>query len=114
VKDLPREGLRYRVVLMRRDLKEVLRSQKKMLERRGMKGGNLSDERAAALYAKQLDELVAYMKGEPAFSFLEANYNELVRAPVPAIQGIAAFLGGGLDEAAMAQQVDRSLYRSGG
>ena len=114
VKDLPRDGLRYRVVLMRRDLKEVLRSQKKMLERRGMKGGNLSDERAAALYAKQMDDLVAYMKAETAFSFLEANYNELVRAPAPVIAAVNAFLGGALDEAAMAAQVDRGLYRSGG
>jgi len=114
VRNLPRDGMRYRVVLMRRDLKEVLRSQKKMLERRGMEGGKISDERAAELFAKQLADLVAYMKEEPAFACLEANYNDLVRSPAPVIAAVNAFLGGGLDEKAMAAQVDRSLYRSGG
>jgi hypothetical protein len=114
VKDLPRDGTRYRVVLMRRDLQEVLRSQKKMLERRGMKGGNLSDERAAALFAKQLEDLVAYMKSEPSFSAIEPSYNELLKAPVPVVAGVNRFLGGFLDEAAMLKEIDRNLYRSGG
>src|SRR5262245_14301388 len=49
VKDLPRGGVKYRLVLMKRDLGEVLRSQRKMLERRGKPGGSISDERAAQL-----------------------------------------------------------------
>jgi hypothetical protein len=114
VRNLPVEGMRYRVVLMRRDLKEVLRSQRKMLERRGMPGGNLSDERTAQLYAKQMEELVAWMRATPAFSFVEADYNTLVKAPAPIIATVDEFLGGGLDRAAMTAQVDRSLYRSGG
>jgi hypothetical protein len=112
VRDLPREGLRYRVVLMKRDLAEVLRSQKKMLERRGKAGGNLSDERAAALFARQLAELEAFLAATPEFSVLSASYNDLVRDPGPVLREVNRFLGGALDEAAMAKQVDPKLYRS--
>jgi hypothetical protein len=114
VRDLPREGLRYRVVLMRRDLREVLRSQRKMLERRGMSGGSLSDDRTAEIYARQMSDLVTLLSTDPAFALLEANYNELVRAPGPTVAALQGFLGGGLDEGAMLAAVDPSLYRSGG
>jgi len=112
VRDLPREGLAYRVVLMKRDLGEVLRSQKKMLARRGQPGGKLADERTAALYAKQVADLEAWMAAEPAFSFLAADYNALLRDPGPVIASVNRFLGGVLDEAAMAARVDPGLYRS--
>jgi hypothetical protein len=113
VRDLPREGVRYRVVLMKRDLAEVLRSQRKMLERRGRPGGNLSDARTAELFARQLAEVEAFLAAEPAFEVLPVSYNDLVRDPAPLVRAVNAFLGGGLDEDAMAAQVDRSLYRSG-
>ena len=113
LRDLPREGLAYRVVLMKRDMAEVLRSQRKMLERRGRPGGNLSDERAAALFSRQLAEVEEFLGSTPGFSFLPADYNDLVRAPRPVIRGVSLFLGGGLDEEAMARQVDPKLYRSG-
>lgn len=112
LRDLPREGVHYRVVLMKRDLGEVLRSQRKMLVRRGQKGGNLSDERTAALYAKQIADLEAWLGAQPAFAFLAADYNALVRDPGPVVAAVNRFLGGGLDEPAMAARVDPGLYRS--
>ena len=112
LRDLPHEGIRYRIVLMKRDLGEVLRSQRKMLDRRGQKGGNLPDERTAALYAKQIADLEAWMGSQPAFSFLAADYNALVRDPMPIVAAVNRFLGGALDEAAMAARVDPRLHRS--
>jgi LPS sulfotransferase NodH len=112
VRNLPVAGLAYRVVLMKRDLGEVLRSQKKMLARRGQPGGNLTDERIAALYAKQLADLESWMATQPAFSFLVADYNRLLKDPRPVVAEINRFLGGGLDESAMLAQIDPGLYRS--
>lgn len=112
VRSLPLGRHRYRVVLMRREMGEVLRSQRKMLERRGKPGGSLSDERAAALYERQLAELEAWMAAEPSFSFVVARYNDLLRDPGPVIAAVNAFLGGGLDEAAMRGPIDPRLYRS--
>ncbi len=112
LKDLPRGRLRYRVVLMRRDMGEVLRSQKKMLERRGKAGGSLSDARVAELLTRQLEELRRWMDGEPSFSHLVADYNDLLRDPRSGARAVDSFLGGGLDEEAMVRQVDPRLYRS--
>lgn len=112
VKDLPREGVKYRLVLMKRDLGEVLRSQKKMLERRGKPGGSLSDDRAAQLFARQVEDLERFLAAEPAFAWMAVSYNDLVRDPAPLAAAVNRFLGGGLDEAAMRAQVDPKLYRS--
>ena len=112
VADLPRAGLSYRVVLVKRDFGEVLRSQRKMLARLGREGGKLSDERMAAIYAKQVADLERLLASEPAFAWMEARYADLVREPRPVVAAVNRFLGGGLDEAAMAAQVDPNLYRS--
>ena len=112
VRNLPRGAHRYRVMLMRRDMGEVMRSQRKMLERRGKPGGALSDERAAQLFLKQLADLEAWMSAEPNFAFVAADYNELLRDPDPVIASVNAFLGGLLDEGRMKAQIDPKLYRS--
>ena len=112
LRDLPRERLRYRVVLMRRDMDEVLRSQRVMLERRGKAGGNLGEERMAALFRRQIADLEAWMEAEPAFTHMVADYNGILRDPRPGVAAVNAFLGGILDEEAMLRQVDPSLYRS--
>ena len=44
LQDLP-DNLNYKVIFMRRDLREVLRSQNRMLERNGQAGVGASDER---------------------------------------------------------------------
>ncbi len=109
---LPRPGLSYRVVLMKRDLGEVVRSQHLMLRRRGREGGNLSDERAMEIYARQIADLEKLLSSDPAFSFVEARYNDLLREPRPVVAAVALFLGGGLDEEAMLRPIDPKLYRS--
>jgi hypothetical protein len=111
VANLP-PGLEYRVVLMRRDLDEVVKSQRVMLERRGKGGGDLSDERLAQIYARQLAELEAWLAGRPGFRVLSAHYNRIVERPDPAILALDAFLGGGLDVEAMRRVVDPSLHRN--
>ena len=109
---LPRQGLSYRVVLMKRDLGEVVRSQHRMLERRGREGGKISDERAMEIYARQIADLESLLASDPAFSFVEARYNDLLREPGPVVAAVDRFLGGGLDEEAMLRQIDPKLYRS--
>jgi hypothetical protein len=111
VRDLP-PGYEYRVVLMVRDLREVVTSQKTMLERRGKAGGDLADERVMAIYAKQLADLRAWIDATPGFSRLDADYNRILADPRETVAGLDAFLGGGLNVQAMAQVVDPSLYRS--
>ena len=112
VRNLPGEGVKYRLLLMRRDLKEVLRSQRKMLERRGQPGGALSEERTAQLYTQQLADLEAWLGGQKAFDWMPVDYGALVEDPAAGTAAVNRFLGGGLDEAAMRAQVDPKLRRS--
>lgn len=108
--DLPAE-FEYRVVLMRRDLDEVLRSQKVMLERRGMEGARLSDDQLKSAFGAQLEKVAAWLTEQAHCSHLEVDYNRLMADPAAAAETVADFLGGTLDRAAMAAAVDPSLYR---
>ncbi len=54
--DLPAERA-YRVIFMRRNLEEVVRSQGRMLKRRGTRGAELSDEQLIMAYEDQLRKM---------------------------------------------------------
>jgi hypothetical protein len=102
----------YRVILMRRDLGEMVASQRQMLERLGRDVGKLSDERKAEIFAAQLDDVERRLRSQPSFSCLAMDYNALVAAPRPHVERLVEFLGGGLDVDAMCAVVDPSLWRN--
>jgi len=108
--DLPADH-EYRVVFMRRDLTEVLASQKVMLERLGKDGAALSAERMEALFRRQIGEFEQWVAGQPCFAVLDVGYKDMIDRPAAQAQRLDAFLGGGLDVEAMAAVVDPSLYR---
>lgn len=101
----------YRVILMRRNLEEVLASQNKMLENRGEENP-IEDDRAHEMYENQLTAARILMKDAPNFSFIEVRYAEVVSDPRTAAEKVAAFLEREMDVAAMAGAVDGSLYRN--
>src|SRR6266704_120595 len=51
--DLP-AGNEYSVILMRRDIREVIASQRAMLARLGKQGADVTDERMAAIFEEQM------------------------------------------------------------
>ena len=104
----------YRVVVMRRNIPEVLASQAKMLERRGESGGGVSDEQMTALFEKHLTQVYAWMDQRPNLEYIDVSYNETLSDPMPTVERLRAFLGDDLDPIAMAQVVDSSLYRNRG
>ena len=107
--DLP-PTYEYRVVFMRRNLDEVLASQKAMLERLG-KSSPLDDAKMAALFRDQLAKFDAWVKDKTYIKILDVSYNETVANPGPTAEAVNAFIGG-LDVQAMASTVDPSLYRN--
>lgn len=110
IPDLPTDRT-YRVLFMRRDLREVVESQAVMLARMGKKGGGLSPAQLIALYQKQIQAAEAYFAKSPSFRVLDVRYADLVADAAPQVASIDEFLGGGMDRAAMAASVDPSLYR---
>jgi hypothetical protein len=108
--DLP-AGHEYRVLFMRRNLDEILASQKAMLDRLG-KASPLDDSKMAALFRDGLARFDAWVEGRPNFKVLDVSYNAMVSDPAPLAREVDRFLGGGLDLDAMTRVVDPSLYRN--
>ena len=109
LKDLP-PNLNYKVILMRRDLSEVLASQRKMLDRRG-ETDDTPDERMVELWQDQQWRANYLLRHAPQFEWVELEYREALQDP----EAAAARIGGlvdGLDERAMAGVVDPALYRN--
>lgn len=109
--DLPRDR-QYDVIFMRRSLEEVVRSQNALLARTGRpRDESLSDERIQEIFRGQLRETEEFLAGENAFRVLYVNYHGVIKNPQAAAAEVNEFLGGRLNESAMADVVDASLYR---
>jgi hypothetical protein len=110
LKDLPDDNF-YRVVFMRRHLDEVISSQNKMLDRRGEDA--IEDrETMAEAYRNHLAAVKILVRKRPNLEMFEFRYDEAVKNPQQAARAVNAFLGGRLDERAMAAVIDGELYRN--
>ena len=102
----------YRVVFLDRDLREVVKSQSTMLARNAKAGGALPSERLMAVYEAQLKQVHAWLAARRNFAVLSVKHADLIRDASGQARAMNAFLGGGLDEAAMASAVDPTLHRN--
>jgi hypothetical protein len=109
LKDLPHSN-EYKVVFMRRDLEEVLSSQRQMLERRGEPVGG--DEGMYQILENHLAEVDQLMKASAHFEILNVGYGDVIGNPREQASRIRDFLGLELDVDKMASAVDLSLYRN--
>ena len=110
LKDLPDDNY-YRVIFMRRHLDEVISSQNKMLDRRG-EDAIQDRETMAEAYRNHLAAVKILVRKRPNLEMLEFRYDEAVKNPKEAARMVNAFLGGKLDERAMAAVIDGELYRN--
>jgi len=101
----------YKIIFMRRDLEEILSSQRQMFVREGRAGDQIPDEKLAALYSRHLLETEAWLERQPQLSTLFISYNEILRDPEPDVGRVKQFLDRNLDVRRMLQAVDRNLYR---
>lgn len=108
--DLP-EQENYKIIFMKRDLKEVLASQNKMLERLNKEPGPDDDE-MAALFLSHLEKTYTWLHEQKNIEVLYINYKELMADADKDTKRISNFLGVGLDVIKMAGVIDRALYRN--
>ncbi len=109
--DLP-DDHEYRVVMMRRHMDEIVKSQNIMLDRNQKGGGDMDPEIIKKVFTQQLDKVYQWVESHPNFQMLEVWYNEMLKEPGPIVEKIDAFLCGGLDREAMGAVVDPTLYRN--
>ncbi len=103
----------YRVLFMRREMSEVLASQRVMLERHGTEtGGAAADEQMAALFRSQLADFENWVAEQSNIEMIEVSYNRMLSEPEAEISNVNAFLDGDLDTEAMRAVVEPQLYRN--
>lgn len=102
----------YKVVFVRRNMAEILASQRKMLVNRGEDSAKMDDAQMADLFEKHLAATDNWLQAQDNFQVLYVQYSDILSEPIAQAQRINVFLGGQLDELAMAGQVDPVLYRN--
>jgi hypothetical protein len=109
LKSLP-DDVAARVVFMRRDLGEVVASQRAMLARSGNPVDVLPPDRMIEIFQAQVDETLAWALQQPRLRLLEVAHADAIRDPASVASAVDAFLGGGLELRAMAAVPDPALY----
>jgi hypothetical protein len=101
----------YKVIFMRRNLREVLASQSKMLDRRG-ESSSTADDDLLAMYESHLEKVEFQLRFRPWFDALYVDYRSVLEDPETAARRMNEFLGGRLNERRMVEAVDPNLYRN--
>lgn len=107
--DMPSD-LRLRAVVMRREIKEILHSQRKMLQRHD-NDDEVEDALMASLFDRQMNDFIAWLPQQANVEWIEVSYNNIMEDPLRETRRIAEFLTG-LNAEGMASIVDTSLYRN--
>ena len=106
---LPQE-CSYRLVFMRRELDEVVSSQRHMLERLEREGAKLSDTRLRQVMTRQLQQATQLLKAH-GVPVLTVSYSDTLERTDLTAKRVAEFLELDLDQDAMQRAVDPTLHR---
>ena len=101
----------YSIVFMRRDIREILASQDKMLARRGGTP-SVPDERMQALFERDLERTRVLLQTATHFKAIDVDYGAVLASPLGEALRISAFLERDLDIDRMVAVVDAALYRN--
>ena len=103
---------RYRVIFIRRNIDEILASQRKMLIHRGEDPDKQDDAQMKRLFEKHVRQVEEWLAAQKHIQTLYVHYSDMLGNAGPQIERVNAFLGGKLDTARMAEVVDPALYRN--
>jgi hypothetical protein len=102
----------YKILLMQRQMAEVIASQNKMLARMGQAVDHGKDQRMAALLEKQMQSVIRWAASQPQVELLPISYHRVISDARGEAGRVAAFLGRPLDVDRMASAVEARLYRN--
>ena len=107
---LPQE-YQYKIIFMKRDSKETLASQKKMLDHRG-EISKLNDEEMEQQFHTHLAAMKPWLVRQPNMEVIYVNYNALMANPGSLCEQIINFLSLPLSQTQMLAVPDGKLYRN--
>jgi hypothetical protein len=98
---------------MLRDIKEVIQSQTKMLERQNKKIAKNYPYTLESIYQKNLGQVQRWAENNKNVSILVVNYTDAIEKPLETATKVAEFIGNEkVNEGKMAEKVDKKIYRS--
>lgn len=98
----------YKIILMDRDLEEILRSQQKMLG----KQEDTLNLKLMTTFEQQKEKISSWLVGKPNIQVLYVKYTDVIENPAHEANRVNLFLSEKLDEQKMVQAVDEQLYRN--
>lgn len=101
----------YRIIFMRRNINEILASQKKMLINRGEPVNSIDDVEMAQIFQKHLYQVNSWFAQHTNIKVENINYNELLQNPSTNLIKVNKFLDKHLDIESMLAIPDQNLYR---
>ena len=110
LRDLP-PAYTSKVISMRRDINEVIASQRSMLDRLGRKGATLPEEKLRSLLESQVRDLTEWLAKQPNFEVLYVEHRDAMYDTSAVAACVNAFTGGGLDESKYDGAADPKLHR---
>jgi len=109
LKYLPQQ-FEYKVIFIERNIKEVLISQQKMLEKLGQKHPSNNDI-LSKVFQKQIADTQKWLERQNNISSLFLSYTDALFEQRATVENITSFLGLDLEMYAMINVIDQSLYR---
>lgn len=111
LRDLPDENF-YKIVFMRRHIREIIASQNKMLVNRNTTEGQADDETTAKLFESHLKKVNYLLKNKENFETFDVDYRRALENPAETATAVQKFLGLPLDVQKMSGVADKKLYRN--
>ena len=108
--DLP-EGTSCKVIFLRREMGEILASQRKMLRRRNGGASDADDAQMARIFETHLKDVLGWAARRDGLELLEVWHGDVLRDPGQVAGEVGRFLGLDLNVEAMASVVDGGLHR---
>lgn len=104
------DNCHYKVVFMRREMDEIIRSQKKMLVNKKRSTDNM--DKLSTIYDKHVREVEVFLKDQQNFDVAYMNYTDVLNHPYKAFKSLCHFLDRRLNQDEMIKVVDPMLYRN--
>ena len=104
-------GYSYKVIFMEREIREVLASQKKMLDHRGEQS-KIGDAEMEEQYRAHLAAVKPWLARQPNMDVLYVRYNAMMSDPAPLCGRVADFLDIPLNLEKMLAVPSERLYRN--
>ena len=89
--DLPVDR-NYKIIFLRRNMQEILASQRKMLQRQSSYNDSEDDEKMGKLFEKHLTEIEGWLKAQKNMGTIYINYNDVIEHPRRNAQRVNKFL----------------------